>query len=193
MTKPKILALAGSARSASYNRRLVAVAAEEARAAGADVSLIDLRDFQLPIYDGDEEDSAGVPAAALDLRSLFASHDGVIVATPEYNGSVPALLKNALDWCSRPAGGQDGLAPFRGKTVALLSASPSPFGGVRSVAHLRGIFSKMGANVLADEVLVPSAHSAFSAQGELLNEVSRTLTSQLAANLVAQARRLATS
>jgi chromate reductase len=192
MTKPRILALAGSARSASLNRQLISIAAREARSAGAEVSLIDLRDFPMAIYDGDEEARTGVPPAALALRSLFASHDGVLVATPEHNGSVPALLKNALDWCSRPTQGQDGLAPFRGKSVALLAASPSPFGGIRSVAHLRGIFSKMGANVMADEVLVPAAGTAFSDDGQLLNQMTGKLTAQLAASLVAQTRRAVT-
>lgn len=189
MTKPKILAFAGSARSGSLNKRLISIAAHEARSAGAQVSLIDLRDFPMAIYDGDDEALAGVPTTALELRSLFASHDAVMVATPEYNGSVPALLKNALDWCSRPTQGQDGLAPFRGKSVALMAASPGPFGGIRSVAHLRGIFSKMGAHVMADEVLVPAAGTAFGADGALLNEMSAKLTAQLAKDLVARAHR----
>jgi NAD(P)H-dependent FMN reductase len=193
MSKPRILALAGSARSASLNRQLISLAANEARAAGAEVSLIDLRDFPMAIYDGDEEARTGVPSSALMLRSHFASHDGILLATPEHNGSVSALLKNALDWCSRPAQGQAGLAPFRGKAVALFAASPGPFGGIRSASHLRAILNKMGANVLADEVLVPAAGSAFGADGKLLDETIGNLTAQLAASLVAQTRRLAAS
>jgi chromate reductase len=182
--KPRILAFAGSARKLSFNRMLVAIAADQARAAGADVTLVDLKDFPMPIYDGDEEAISGVPAKALELRALIAASHGLLVATPEYNGSVTALLKNTLDWCSRPTGGQDGLAPFRGKTAVLLSASVSPFGGMRSAAHLRAIFSKMGVNVLADEVLVPLAPTSFSADGKLTHELANKLTAQLASNLV---------
>ena len=189
MNKPKILAFAGSARSASFNKRLIAVGAQAARSAGAEVSLIDLRSFPMPIYDGDDEARSGIPEAALELRSLIGASHGLLVATPEYNGSVSALLKNALDWCSRPSAGQDGLALFRGKPVALMAASLSPFGGIRAVAHLRGIMSKMGANVLADEVLVPAAQTAFAADGSLVSEMTGTLVSQLALGLVNHAQR----
>jgi NAD(P)H-dependent FMN reductase len=188
--KPKILAFAGSARSASWNKQLVRVAAYDARTAGADVTLIDLRDFPMPIYDGDEEERDGIPQAALAFRELMLDHQGLLIASPEYNGSVSALLKNALDWCSRPAMGQDGLAPFRGKTVALLAASVSPFGGVRSLSHLRGIMSKMGSHVLADEILVPFAPQAFDAQGALTNDMVKKLLALQVANLVATLTRL---
>ena len=188
--KPKILAFAGSARRASYNRMLAAVAAAHGRATGADVTLIDLRDFPMPIYDGDVEAASGLPAAALRFRALLNEHDGFLVASPEHNGSVTALLKNALDWASRPAGGVDGLTLFRGKTVGLMAASLSPFGGLRSVAHLRGILSKMGANVLADEVLVAGAQGAFDESGSLTNALSDKLTAQLVATLAANVRRM---
>lgn len=193
MNKPKILAFAGSARSASFNTLLIAVGAQAARAAGADVSLIDLRNFPMPIYDSDDEARAGIPRAALELRALVGASHGLLLATPEHNGSVSALLKNALDWCSRPDRGQDGLALFRGKPVALMAASPSPFGGIRGVAHLRGIMSKMGANVLADEVLVPSAHMAFKADGSLASATTGALASQLAGALVVHAQRMSAS
>jgi chromate reductase len=137
----------------------------------------------MPIYDGDFEASDGIPAAALALRELLLSHQGFLVASPEYNGSVSALLKNSLDWCSRPAAGQDGLAPYRGKTVALLAASIGPFGGVRSLSHLRAIFSKMGSNVLADEVMVPTAQQAFTPEGALANEVLQKMALQQGAGL----------
>ncbi len=183
MSTPRILAFAGSARTASFNKLLVKVAAEGASAAGADVTLIDLRDYPMPLYDGDDEAGNGVPDHARGLRALIGEHNGLLVASPEYNGSVTALLKNVLDWCSRPVGSEDGLAPYRGKTVALMSASLSPFGGIRSVAHLRGIFSKMGSHVLADEVLVPAAHQAFAADGSIAGEPLRKLTLQLGASL----------
>ncbi|OUM02225.1 NADPH-dependent FMN reductase [Variovorax sp. JS1663] len=186
--KPRILAFAGSSRAGSYNKKLAAVAAGHGRALGADVTLIDLRDFPMPIYDGDDEARAGLPPAAIRFRALLNEHQALLVASPEHNGSVTALLKNALDWASRTADGIDGLALFRGKTVGLVAASLSPFGGVRAVAHLRGILSKMGANVLADEVLVAAAHHAFDEAGQLTNALSDKLTVQLMANLVASAR-----
>lgn len=193
MTQPKILAFAGSARSASFNKLLVRIAADHARSAGAQVTLIDLREFPMPLYDGDTEAASGIPAQALRFRALLAENQGFLIASPEHNGSVSALLKNALDWSSRPSAGEDGLALVRGKTFALLSASLGPYGGVRGAAHLRGILSKMGANVLADEVLVADAGNAFDAQGQLRNELSIKLTAQLAANLASQIRRLGTT
>lgn len=188
---PRILVFAGSARAASANKMLATLAAAQARAAGAEVTLIDLRDYPLPLYDGDAEAQDGLPPAALAFRRLLGQHHGLLVASPEHNGSVTALLKNLLDWASRPASGVDGLGLFRGKPVGLLAASPSPFGGVRGVAHLRGIFSKMGANVLADEVLVPSAPTAFDAEGQLHNPLAAQLTTRLAAQVVAQAAAVA--
>lgn len=190
---PRILAFAGSARAASFNRRLVSCAADAARQAGAEVTLVELRDYPMPIYDGDDEARDGIPAKALELRSLFAEHHGFLIASPEYNGSVTALLKNSLDWCSRPVEGSDGLAPFKGKTAALLGASLSPFGGIRSVTHLRGILGKMGCHVLADEVLVPSASTAFDAEGKLANGMAAQLVTQLASGLAQQLRHLSAS
>ncbi len=188
--QPKILAFAGSARTASLNRRLLDLAARHAREAGAEVTVVDLRDHPMPVYDGDAEAAHGLPEAALRLRTLLGAHQGLLVASPEHNGSVTALLKNTLDWCSRPAGSVDGLGLVRGKTVALLSASPSPYGGVRSVAHLRGIFSKMGATVLADEVLLAHAPAAFDAEGRLVDALADRLTRQLAVHLVQHVRRV---
>jgi chromate reductase len=190
MNPPKILAFAGSARSASWNKMLVKILAEGAREAGGDVTLIDLRDFPIPLYDGDDEAENGVPTKVRELRALISACDGLLLASPEYNGSVTPLLKNALDWCSRPVDGEDGLAPYRGKTVALASASLSPFGGIRSVSHLRGIFNKMGALVLADEVLVPAAHQAFGPDGNLTNDIVGKLARQLGAGLVQRLARV---
>lgn len=187
--KPKILAFAGSARAGSYNKKLAAVAAGHGRTMGADVTVVDLRDFPMPIYDGDDEARAGLPETAHTFRTLLAEHQALLVASPEHNGSVTALLKNALDWSSRSADGVDGLALFRGKTVGLVAASAGPFGGVRSVAHLRGILSKMGATVLADEVLVAGAADAFDESGRLTNALSDQLTVQLMSQLVASAKR----
>jgi chromate reductase len=185
----KILALSGSARALSFNTRLLNVAVPMVEAEGAKVTAIGLRDFKLPIYDGDLETKEGLPESANALKALFCDNDGVVFASPEYNGSVTALLKNALDWCSRPSNGQDGLLAFRGKPAALLAASPSPFGGLRSIGHLRGILSKMGMHVLPDEILVPFAGKAFTPDGALIDASTQTLLRALCKKLVTECNR----
>ncbi|RYH27813.1 MAG: NADPH-dependent oxidoreductase, partial [Alcaligenaceae bacterium] len=126
---PKFLAFSGSSRTGSFNVMLLRLATAEVVAAGGEVTTVDLRALALPIYDADLEASEGVPPAVKALRAQMMAHDGLLIASPEYNGAMPALLKNVLDWCSRPVDGTDGLAPYRGKTVALMAASLSPFGG----------------------------------------------------------------
>jgi chromate reductase len=183
MTKSaKILAVSGSARSDSFNRQLLAVMARIIQSTGVEVATVELREFPLPIYDGDLESRDGIPQNALTLRNLLLGSDGLLIACPEYNGSVPALLKNTIDWCSRPVAGQDGLAPFRGVYASIVAASIGPFGGVRAIGHLRSILSKMGALVLADELAVPAAGTAFS-DGDLANSGHRTMAQQIGSTL----------
>jgi len=187
----EILAFAGNARKDSWSKKLLSVAVTGAIDAGVPVTVIDLRDLPMPIYDGDLEAASDLPTAAVELRRLMTVHAGFLIATPEHNGSVSALLKNALDWCSRPSGGQDGLAPFRGKPVALLSASLSPFGGVRGIGHLRAIMAKMGATVIGDEVLLPTAHKAFTEGNSLIEAGVTKLTQALGASLAGLVRQIA--
>jgi len=123
MTFPRILAFAGSMRSASLNKQLLAVAVEGALAAGAEVSTIDLREFALPLYDGDLEAAEGLPVNVRRLKDLFMGHHGFLVASPEYNSSITAVLKNAIDWVSRPDGPESGRVPYEGKVAGLFSAS----------------------------------------------------------------------
>jgi chromate reductase len=179
----KLMAFAGSTRTLSWNKRLLRVVVAGATEAGADVELVDLRDFPLPLYDADYEESDGVPGPARRFREMMLASQGLLIACPEYNGSVSAVLKNMLDWCSRPVDGQDGLAPYKGKQVAIAGTSIGPYGAVRAVGHLRGIMSKMGATVLADEVTVPFAPQAFTETGDLSNPALRGLAQQLGANL----------
>jgi NAD(P)H-dependent FMN reductase len=117
MTTPRILAFAGSLRTDSFNKKLARIGAEGARAAGAEVTLIDLRDFPMPVYDGDLE-AAGMPETVLQLKKLFLEHQGLLIASPEYNGSIPGPLKNAIDWVSRSAPGERPLASFTDKVAA---------------------------------------------------------------------------
>jgi len=160
-----VLAFSGSARSGSWNLKLLDLMVRSLEGAGAAVRPISLRDYPLPIYDGDLEAGEGVPPAAVALRRMIADSAGLLIACPEYNGSVTPLLKNALDWCSRPGDGMGPLEPFQRKPVLIVGASISPFGGIRAIGHLRAILAKMGALVMPDDVAVPHAASAFGDEG----------------------------
>ena len=134
---PRILAFAGSARRDSFNKKLVSAAAEMARELGAEVTVVDLADYPMPIYDGDEESENGHPEASNKLYQLMKEHDGFLVACPEYNSSITPLLKNTIDWVSRTRDAEPPLVAFTGKVVALLSASPGALGGMRGLVHVR--------------------------------------------------------
>ena len=162
MTPIRLLALAGSTRDGSFNQRLVDLAADAAETAGAKVTRVRLSDYPLPLYSHDIEANA-FPQAALDLKALFVSHDGFLIASPEHNGSVSAVLKNAIDWVSRPTGGEGpvALSAFRNKAAGLMSASISPFGGLRSLTHLRQILGTVQTLAATEQVAVPFADKAF--------------------------------
>src|SRR5215831_8860589 len=117
---PRILAFAGSTRRESFNKKLVPIAAKGARDAGADVTLIDLKDFPLPLFDQDFESEHGMPENGKKLKTLFIEHDGLLIASPEYNSSITGVLKNAIDWVSRPAPDAPPLVAFRGKVATLM-------------------------------------------------------------------------
>jgi NAD(P)H-dependent FMN reductase len=167
----RILVFAGSARRESLNKKLARVAAQEAKAAGADATFIDLDDFPMPVYHGDLEAERGMPENALKLRELFISHHALIVVSPENNQSITSLLKNTIDWLSRDIGdgkgANNGLAPFRGKVAALLAASPGPYGGVRHLPHLRQSLGGLGVLVLGTQMALLHAHEAFDESGQL--------------------------
>lgn len=185
MSTPKILAFAGSTRTASYNKQLVRIAADAARAAGAEVTLLDLRDYPLPLFDGDLEDQQGLPENAKKLKAIFREHDALLIASPEYNSSITAVLKNTLDWISRgETDDEPALAAFRGKTAALISASPGALGGLRGLVHLRAILGNIGVIVLPDQVAVPKAHEVFDDQGVLKDERSARQVTRVAQGLV---------
>ncbi|SCK06515.1 NADPH-dependent FMN reductase [Vogesella sp. LIG4] len=187
-TAPRILAFAGSARKDSWNKKLVAIAAEGARVAGAEVTLLDLRDFPMPLYDGDEESAQGMPAHAQALRELMLSHQGLLIASPEYNGSIAPLLKNVIDWVSRPLAGQSGPSPYSGKVATLMSASPGGFGGLRGLVHVRAILGNLGVIVLPEQLAIGSAHEAFAADGSMSSDKQQAAVAELGAG---QARLLA--
>ncbi len=167
MAAVRILAFAGSTRAVSWNKKLVALAAEGARRGGAEVTLLDLRDFPMPLYDGDLEEQHGIPAPAAAFKQQLVEHHGLLIASPEHNSSISAVLKNAIDWASRAAPGESPLVAFRGKAAALMSASPGGLGGLRGLVTVRSILGNIGVLVLPDQVAVPKAHEAFAEDGRL--------------------------
>lgn len=164
---PKILAFAGSAREGSFNKKLVQIAATGARKAGAEVTYIDLRDFPIPLFDQDLEAAEGMPRYAQELKSLFLAHQGLLIASPEYNSTISPLLKNAIDWVSRSAPGEPMLAAFSGKVVGIMSASPGALGGLRGLAQLREMLGNISMIVLPEQKAIPQAMEAFTESGTL--------------------------
>jgi chromate reductase, NAD(P)H dehydrogenase (quinone) len=178
-----ILAFAGSARTDSLNKKLVKVAAEGAKAAGAEVTYLDFRDLPLPLFDEDLEKAKGLPENVLKLKGLMKSHQGFLIACPEYNSSITPLLKNAIDWASRPEPNEPSLACFKGKVAALMSASPGGLGGLRGLVHVRAILGNIGVLVLPDQKAIGSAYQAFDESGNLKDESQRADIWQLGSKL----------
>ena len=188
----KLLAFAGSTRTGSLNQALLDLAVADARARGAEVTAIRLKDFALPLYDGDLE-ASDFPAKARELKALFQTHHGFLIASPEYNGSLSGVLKNAIDWASRPTDGEGmtALSAFRGKVAGLMGASISPFGGLRGITHLRQILGTIQTVVATEQVLVPAAHAAFDEAGALKEALSAQLLCGLVARVMDLSERLA--
>lgn len=191
MTTPKILAFAGSARDGSFNRKLIKLGAAAARDAGAEVTLIELADYPLPIYNGDIEARDGLPDNVHKLKALFHEHHGFLIASPENNASVSALLKNTLDWVSRQAGGPPEMAKFNGKVAAMMVATPGVLGGLRGLVALRTILVSMGALTLAEQFSLPRANQAFNDDGSLKDGAVLDALGKLVGRLVHVAGRLA--
>ena len=162
----RLLALCGSARRESINRRLLEVSVAIAREQEAEVTLFDLPADTLPLYDGDLEDTMGLPSAVMALKAEFLSHDGLVIASPEYNGFFSPLLKNAIDWVSRPVPGA--ASPFAGKTAVLVSASTGTLGGIRGLPHLRLLLSNLGVIVAPGQMALALADKAYGEDGNLL-------------------------
>lgn len=192
MGNPRILAFAGSLRAGSYNKQLVRLAAKAARTAGAEVTEIDLLDFPLPILNQDDEDARGLPENAKKLKALFLAHQGLLIASPEYNSSVSAALKNVIDWVSRTeTPDEPPLAPYAGKSAALMSASPGALGGLRGLVHLRAILGNIGVWTVPAQVCVPKAHEAFTPEGALKDSLLQAAVEALARSLVGATASLA--
>jgi chromate reductase, NAD(P)H dehydrogenase (quinone) len=181
MTTAKILAFAGSNRKESFNRKALSLAVEGARTAGADVTVADLRDYPMPIYDADFHHENGVPPMMLALRKLMLSANGLLVACPEYNTSITPLLKNTIDWLSQSVDEND-KAVFGNKVCGLLGASPGGFGTIRALPHVSYIFSNLGTIVLP-VVAVPRAGELMNADGTVNNEAAAKMLRDLGAKV----------
>ena len=182
-SKPKILCCAGSTRSGSFNKKLIKIAMEGASKNGADVYYIDLRDFPMPIYDGDFEVEKGLPGEVKKMKEIFLNHHGFLISAPEYNSSVSGVLKNTIDWLSRPALNESTLACFKDKFAGLMSASPGALGGLRGLADLRAILSNIGTHVIPHQVAIPRAHEAFNKDGSLKDTKQHSSVEQIGTRL----------
>lgn len=166
----KILAFAGSSRKNSYNQAVVEAAAKGAHEAGAEVTIVDWANYDMPIFNEDLESEQGIPAQAQAFKELLIAHDGFLIASPEYNGAYPALLKNAIDWATRQSGDEPMLAAFRGKVIGIMAASGGGLGGIRVLPNLRNLLSGIGALVIANQQAVAKVHTLLNEQGELVDE-----------------------
>lgn len=183
MALPKILAFAGSVRQESFNRRLLPAAMEGARMAGGAVTRIELADHPLPLFDQDREARDGLPPQARALKDLFKAHQGLLLACPEYNGSITPLLKNTLDWISRRDGAEAGSVPYKNKVVGLVSASAGRWGGMRGLRHVREVLTTLGCIVLPEQYCLSGADLAFDEQGRLKDDKARKAAEAVGARL----------
>jgi chromate reductase len=187
---PKILAFAGSARKSSFNKKLVRIAAAGARVAGADVTLIDLADFPLPVFNEDDEAEHGLPPNGRKIKDLMLSHQGFLISSPEYNSSISGLLKNTIDWASRPVPGEAPLACFANKVAVLMSASPGALGGLRGLVHVRAILGNIDTLALPGTISIAKAFDAFEEDGSLKDKKQQTTVEKLGADLAGMLHKL---
>ena len=168
---PRILVFAGSNRTGAYSGKVANAALRTLIELGAEVTHISLVDYPLPLMDQDLEKEKGIPDNAMKLGRLFSAHDGILIASPEYNSSIPPLLKNTIDWVSRISrDGDRPLKPYSGKVVALCSSSEGNFGGARGLYHLRSVMMNVGTQIITEQCSVVHAHEAFAEDGSFTDE-----------------------
>jgi chromate reductase, NAD(P)H dehydrogenase (quinone) len=184
---PKILAFAGSLRADSFNKKLIRIAARSAKESGAEVTLIDLKDYPLPLFDEDLETQA-TPENASKLKQLFREHQGVLLSCPEYNSSITGVLKNVIDWVSRT--GQGETSAYSQKSCALLSASPGALGGLRGLVHVRSILGNLNVLLVPQQVALSKAHEAFTPEGELKDSKQKAAVDKVVVELVSLLKKL---
>lgn len=193
-TPPKLLVFAGSTRAKSFNRQLARVTADMARASGAPVTLLELGDLDIPMYNADLE-AQGTPPDVMKLKQIMFEHPAWIICSPEYNGSYTALLKNTIDWASSPVKSdpawQEGFKSFTGKVVGVLSASPGALGGLRSQSHLVPLLLNAQCWVAPKAFALGRAGEAFDTDGKLVNEAHRKSVQAVIDQVLFAAGRLA--
>lgn len=186
---PRILIFAGSNRSGAFSAKAADAATKALALKGAEVTRISLIDYPLPIFDQDLESEEGIPKYAVQIAALMASHDGVVIASPEYNASLTPLLKNTLDWVSRVKEGPHGpLQPYQDKLFALVGSSPGALGGMRALEHLRVVLRNCGAEVITKQVAIGSASKAYDDDGHLTNERQAAMLDGVCDSLLRQIR-----
>src|SRR5436853_1149336 len=191
MSSLKILVIPGSLRTGSLNARLAATAAYELTQAGAEVTRISLADFPLPIYDGDLQTKSGVPKNAVNLKRMIGVHHGVLIVTPEYNSSVPPLVKNTIDWVSRVQDAQQTRGQvFRDRAFAIAAASESRLGGARSLAALRLILTACHATVIPDQLALSFAAEAYNDMDRLKHPADIEALNALVRQLIDVSQRM---
>ncbi|MAY43110.1 MULTISPECIES: NAD(P)H-dependent oxidoreductase [unclassified Neptuniibacter] len=180
----KILAFSGSSREDSYNQKLVNVAAKGAQEAGAEVTVINLGDYPMPLFNQDDEAEKGVDAQAKAFKDLLLQHDGLLIASPEYNSAFSPLLKNAIDWASRSTEeNEPPLSAYKGKYAVIMSASPGGLGGMRGLVFLRMLLGNIGVVVLPQQQAVAAAFKAFNDEGGMVDPEQESKVKELGAVL----------
>ncbi|MFB5638472.1 MAG: NADPH-dependent FMN reductase, partial [Nitrosarchaeum sp.] len=172
-----------STRTDSFNKKLVKIAADGAREAGADVTIIDLRDYPMPLYDEDLEKKDGLPSSTCKLKELMLSSHGFLISSPEYNSSISGVLKNTIDWTSRQGVDESPMSCFKNKVVGIMSASPGGLGGLRGLVHVRAILENMGVMVIPNQITISKAHEAFNLDGTMKNEKQEQQVKNIGARL----------
>mgnify|MGYP006109216621 FL=1 len=170
MSSPKVLAFAGSTRKESVNKRLARIALQAAKKAGAETTFVDLQDFNIPLYCDDLVATEGIPEGVLQFKQLLNSHNGFFIASPEYNGSLTGVLKNAIDWATIKADGEERMSCWNGKIAGLVSASPGGLGGIRGLHHLRTILAGIGTFVLPNHLAVGNSTENLQNEKQITDE-----------------------
>lgn len=181
----KLIFFAGSARKESLNGMVACNALKMAEAAGAEATFIDLHDLDMPIYDGDYEAKHGLPEGAKKLKKLFIESDGFFIASPEYNSSFSPLLKNSLDWISRPSEeGEEPLIAYKGKVAAIASASPGGLGGIRGLPGLRMLLSNINVLVIPQQLAIGNAFDRINKDGDITDDKTKSMLENVVKELV---------
>jgi NAD(P)H-dependent FMN reductase len=189
----RLLFFAGSTREGSYNKKLARLAQHIATANGIEGVFVDLRDYPMPLYNGDLEAEQGPPQKAAEFKALLSEYPGVFIASPEYNSSVTPLLKNTIDWVTRVrAKGETGLEVYKMRVFAISGASPGYYGAMRSLLTLRQILADgVGATVIPQQLALPRANDAFEEDGSLKDKAQQNMLKDVVEKLAIAAKRFA--